>query len=372
MIEISHDVRVAGDGVPQRHALPAVPGAVEHQPGLTERIGKSVRDRFGLVGLTAGIGGLAGVLALRRSPLAAIGGGIGGVLAGAALATLGSMLLPPSLRLADGGGPTAPTDVAAPEQVRVMTVNLRGGFGQADRLSLSNPLPTPREHLSAIADQIRRERPDVVLFQEMDDRHVRSLFMDQVDWFAGELHPEDAALGLPREDVSGMFERVGGQAVMTFNGFTIDNARELADPALPKYGTMDTLVRTPKGTYLRAMSTHQHGHAIDGFRQLTRSVEEWGGPTILGGDFNRRSGSKLGHRETEALAGAGLRDTFLDVGIPDGDRRRISFDSGGADIDRINVSRHFTAERVEVLHDAPTHSDHRAVVADLRLDAAGA
>jgi endonuclease/exonuclease/phosphatase family metal-dependent hydrolase len=365
-IDISYDVRVAGNGIAQRHEQAPVPGARTHEAGFAERVGVAVRDRLGAVGLTAGIGAVAGAFALRRSPLLAIAGGIAGALVGGLVATGTSMALPSAARLQAAGASPAPTEVVEPEHVRVMTINLRGGLGK-ENLSAEHPLPHPREHLDAIAEQIRREHPDIVLFQEFDGRHVRSLMIDELQYFADALHPDDAIAAQPHETVGSMFGRVGGQAMLTFNGFRIDNARELWSPDQPTYGTLDALVRTPAGTYLRAMSTHQHGErGLAQLDELAPSIDAWDGPTILGGDFNRSSGTPEELHEAATLGAVGLRDAFHDVGIDDRDPRRKSFRSG-SDIDRFQLSPQLTAERVEVLDDDPWHSDHRSVVADLRL-----
>jgi endonuclease/exonuclease/phosphatase family metal-dependent hydrolase len=203
-------------------------------------------------------------------------------------------------------------------------------------------------------------------------------------------------------------------AVMTFNGFTISDARNVvhADERGGGFGirstawlrdakvavgtvlgrswdggtryqvrnTIEAMIRTPEGTDLRVLNGHYEGPEPDGVDHQGRQVaplagalDAWDGPTIWGGDFNVQSLSAEGDRERAIMADAGLVDAYDGVDpsrrVPHADRvtdpARPWHPGGG--IDRIYTSSHASVLDAHVVREAGDASDHFPVVADLEL-----
>jgi endonuclease/exonuclease/phosphatase family metal-dependent hydrolase len=271
-----------------------------------------------------------------------------------------------------------------------MEYNVHGGMGGPDQF-----FATPRR-LDHLAATIGRERPDLVLLQELDHFATRSNYIDTLGQLATRLHPTGAVMTPAIEKVNGRRE---GTGILTFNGAVITDARglrigdALGDDAArrlrattdawarvvtatlggrqwlpfggvveyqPRVGT-DTMVRTAAGNHIRVLSGHfsppQHG--IDEPRRqvdpIVATVGTWSGPTIFAADFNVRDGSPAFHREHEIFAATGMHEAT--AGAP-------------ASSDRVYVSAHFAASNPRKITTPPGEapaSDHMPVVVDVAL-----
>lgn len=412
-LQVDHHVHYVR--APTRTAsLPAV-DLPEHEPALLDRLGGQLRERTALVATaSAGAGLGVALLAGRRGAnalgvLAAAGrgaalGAVVGVGTGMALDALRGEPRP--------GRAPAVSSAAAPaatgERLRVMSFNIHGAAGP------------PGSHLGGaielerVARTIERERPDVVLLQEVDRFALQSSFADVLGSLADRL---DADGGVLTGSVRNATGRESGTAVLTFNGVEVADARGLRSPdprgdgllrraagavdtfagwiteaatgtersplGMPEYRprtTSDVLVTTPAGAAVRVLSGHFSWPA-DGIDHPRRQVDPiaglldgWQGPTIIGADFNVRSGTPHGDREAAVLGQAGLVDAFTAAGLPATAPERGSFGTGpgGPPIDRVYGSRQLAVERARVMPfapDEPAASDHRPIVVDYRLGA---
>jgi endonuclease/exonuclease/phosphatase family metal-dependent hydrolase len=268
-----------------------------------------------------------------------------------------------------------------------------------------------KAELDRLADAIRRENPDVVVMQEVDQSSTRSNYVDTLGELSSRLHPDSAVGASSNTSFLGRDQQV---AVMTFHGFQVSDARDIVhdDPAGngvwertrsklnefaetwdSKHGThlsdpnrkhverntIDTIVRTPGGTDVRVLSGHYEWanprfdaqqHEVGA---IAGALGAWHGPTILGADFNVHAGSPAGHREHELLAAGGMHDTFGDTPIPqqDSDVRNRNdpnphvHATGG--IDRIYASDQAHVLATRVVREAGDASDHLPVVTELEL-----
>ena len=287
-------------------------------------------------------------------------------------------------------------DAGSAEQVRVMEYNVHGGMGGPGQFFAT---PARLDHLAAT---IRRERPDIVLLQELDHFATRSNYTDTLKQLAQRLAPTGAVMTPAIEKVNGRRE---GTGILTFNGFDITDARGLrigdamGDSALrrfraasdaysgmvsgkvhrswvpfggvieyqPRVAT-DALVRTRAGCEIRVLSGHfsPPHHGIDEQRRqvdpIAATADTWPGPTIMGADFNVRDGSPEFHREHQVFESVGLLEAT--AGAP-------------ANSDRIYASAHFVRTDARKVLPSPGEvqaSDHAPVVVDLllRVDQSGA
>jgi endonuclease/exonuclease/phosphatase family metal-dependent hydrolase len=323
---------------------------------------------------------------------------------------VGRLLMEPRPSAFSNSTPPPPAAPPAPspppstlEQIKVMTYNLHGGMGERGYLSST-------KELDALANSIRSEQPDVLLLQEVDHNTIRSNGRDVLSDLAKRLQPTAAVNAPAAMKATGESQGVG---VMTFNGFSIDNARNLIHPdpigtgpirrakgaltdarkAVGKLlgrnlvgskttasyfprNTIDTIVTTPRGQAIRVLSGHYSGptkqvdYQSEQFLPLAHTLQAWNGPTILGADFNIRSANERGKWERSALGAAGLIDAFAGAGIKPGDQRRLSTTSKSspADIDRIYSSKHFGVKDVHVVQEKAAASDHHPVVSTFEFD----
>lgn len=406
-MSINRDVRAIGVGPTHGVALPAADGVGDHDLPLLDRVGELVRDRSWLPagGLLLG-GALGGFLAGRAGAgfLGRAGSVVAGMLVGTTTA-LGAGIAVGALRDTSIPAPDAPEadpDVRADEHLRVMTYNVHGSQGPGGEHFTSD------EELDRLAESIRRERPDVVLLQELDRFATRSSHRETLAELAERLDATSAVFTPRGTMVTGRQE---GTGVLTFNGIEVADARgiitadpygadvlrrggaaiasgvrgfrnevlghQVQDKGQPDYFprvTTDAMLVTPAGNHVRVMSGHYNGPRTDtDYQQIqvepvAELVDDWDGPTIWGADFNVRSGGPNGTHERELLAAQGLTDTFVEAGVKPGNAARAG------DIDRIYGSDHFEVDavRVPTFPDGePDPSDHRPVVADLHLRAGG-
>lgn len=390
--------------MPGRVALPELPGAEQWTPPLVDRVGESVRETGRLVAAGAGVAGLVGVAVARRSgarPMAQVLTGLGAAITGAAMITAGAVL---GRGTDEHRAPVPPRGASAPstriverEQVKAMTFNVHGGMGGLDELLASS------EDLDRVAAVIRRERPDVVMLQEVDESAPRSNWTDTLAELSRRLGPDSAVGASATTSPTGRYQQV---AIMTFNGFSIEDARNIVHPDpdgggigerlgamvgdgrtaaatllgrtppadIARYSvrnTLDAMVLTPQGNHLRVLSGHYERQRPEAdFQQrqagdLAPALGAWGGATILGADFNVGSDNRRGARERRLLGAAGLHDSFLSAGIKPSDPARSSAPSG-AMIDRIYHTEHARTRDAYVVRD-DWSSDHRAVVSTLEL-----
>jgi endonuclease/exonuclease/phosphatase family metal-dependent hydrolase len=371
----------------------------------------TVRDHPIVLGTSSLAGAALGAYAVRwagRGTLATIAGGV----VSATIATIAVSEL--STRLRDSahkaprsleGLPAASVTPRGTERVKVMTYNVHGGMGK-------DSMGSSTDKLDLLAERILNERPDIVILQELDLAALRSNGRDTFDELVKRLKPTSAVAASPGVLMTGQSQHNG---VLTFNGFHIDNARNLIfeDPVgdgpvrriggaitdakkalfrhilhkkipmtwdYPSYAprnAVDTVVRTPLGNDIRVVGLHFNGNAREVNYQdeqiapLASRLDVWRGPTLLAGDFNVWSRTRQGMTERHLLSMAGLRDNFLRLGVPFEDQRRDSTPLQSqklSDIDRIYSSSHFAVHDVHVDNEAPFASDHSPVISTMVLN----
>lgn len=408
-IETSYRLHVVGEPLRREAVLPALPGSSSYEPGVLDRAGEQVQRSFPLV-VAAAVGGSVGAARLLQAGggglLRAAAGGIAGAIAGAVLgvATLATVRGTRDHRIPQDGGAVAPTGVVEREPVKVMTWNVHGGMGGPGKFGSSDA------EVEELAEVIRRERPDVLLLQEVDRFATRSNHVDLLRELDERLGAESAVGATAMTTTIGRDQEV---AVLTFNGFQVEDARNIVHPD-PRGGgfaprmeswlrdariavghalgqdwshgrgymarnTIDAIVRTPAGTAVRVLNGHYEWPAPGTDHQgrqvgaVAGALDAWNGPTIWAGDFNVGNRSRHGERERRLLGDAGLTDAFEAVD----DARRLppeqrstrpgvpSDPRGG--IDRIYASDHARALEARVVHSAGDASDHLPVVAEYEL-----
>ena len=364
-------------------ALPALAEPAYVRSAI-DGVGARLRDQTAYVvwgsGVGAAVGGMTGLGVRRGLMLGASTGALFG-------ARVGRIRLHSAVGAAEEASPT----VVASETLRIMEFNVHGGMGGPGEF-----FATPAK-LDLLAETIKRERPDILLLQELDNWAVRSNFVDTLGALVKRLRPTGAVMTAAIEKVNGRRE---GTGVMTFHGATITDARGLrigdalgdnsgrrfratADAwaamvstrlghTWQPFGGMkeyqprvagDVMVRSVGGNNIRVLSGHfsppQHG--IDEPRRqvdpVVATIRTWPGPTIFGADFNIRDGSPEFASEHEMFAAAGLTEST--AGAP-------------PNSDRVYASAHFTASNPQKLvlpEGSVRASDHYPVVVDLTLHA---
>lgn len=404
--------------VPTRDvALPALEGVPLHERSSIDRIGTQFNERWGIVAAGAGIGAGATALVASRAGRGIVGRvamGALGAMGGAALLVGGGVLLDLLRRrgtesvstAAAAGASVSGGDVRADETLRVMSFNIHGALGPGGEMLGSST------DLERVARAIERERPDVVLLQEVDDHAIQTGFRDVLGTLADRLDADGAVHTPSVQTVTG---RRNGTAVLTFNGVRVADARAIVSPDAfgesagrriagaadtvanflaetvarrewhpfdaPQHRprtTADVMVTTPGGTDVRVLSGHWSWPS-DGVDHPRRQVDPlagllgaWHGPTIVGGDFNVRSNTASGDKEAAAFAAAGLRDAFTAAGmaIDDPARRTFGDATPHAPIDRVYASEQLAVTTARVgshVVDGIDASDHHPVVVDYRL-----
>ncbi|MCW2927220.1 MAG: metal-dependent hydrolase [Thermoleophilia bacterium] len=410
-LEVSHRLHVTSGSLDREATLPAIPGATRYHPPMLDRMGEQLQGALPLVAAGGLGGGIIGSKLLRLG-----GGGIFRGLVGAVAGALGGagLTMGAAALVRGTGAHHAPDDasaarpgtsVAAREHVKVMTWNLHGGMGGPKEFGSS------QEELDALAAAIEREHPDVVLLQEVDRFSTRSNWTDTLSELDQRLDPTSSVGASAMTTVLGRDQEV---AVMTFNGFSVEDARNVVHPD-PRGGgigmrsrsllnmgaglvdhvfgthhakplvdyqirnTVDAMVRTPGGTSLRVLSGHyewpnaKFDHQELEVGALARGLDAWRGPTIWGADFNVRSDSSDGADERRMMAGSGLRDTLRDateadrVSMPGGSDNPAEAATARGGIDRIYASDHLRVTSARTVTEAGEASDHLPVVAELEL-----
>lgn len=406
---IRTNARYVGPSPSGGAGLPAAGAFEPYRSPLLDRVGDQVRERPWLPVLGLAVGAVAGALVGAASARGLVGSGLrfagGGLFGSAGAVAAGAAVDLLQEREEVAARPAADPRVRVAEDLRVMSFNLHGAQGPyGDQF-------TSEAELRRLAETIRREKPDIVLLQELDRFAIRSNHSDTLVELARRLGATGAVYTPRGTLVTGRQE---GTGVLTFNGVEVADARAAmhADaegmgvvrrasaavdgivrgvrvgllgqthaehevpPFLPRV-TTDAMLVTPAGNHVRVLSGHYTGPnpGVDNqgrqVGDVARLAAAWHGPTLLGADFNVSSGTAAGDRERALLAPAGLEDAFLAVGIPPGDERRRSFGASPAtDLDRIYASGHFGVDAVWAVArpgNEPAPSDHLPIVADLRL-----
>ena len=232
------------------------------------------------------------------------------------------------------GGPTEPEGAPGP-RLRVLSVNMHFGTGSPE----------------ALAELVRRTRPDVLSVQELTPELATALD----DAGLAELLPERVIRPEPRGTGIGLYARLplapGSLPGVRRNPVAVATARPRGGPAVE-------LVAVHVTPPLR-------GWRVDAWRDDLRSLPGAAarGPLrILAGDFN----ATLDHAELRRLLDAGYEDAAGEVGAglratwPDG--RRIP---PPVTIDHVLADRRCGVRAFSV-HPIPG-TDHRAVLAELVL-----
>ncbi len=225
--------------------------------------------------------------------------------------------------------------------MRILTYNTRGSLGMDGRRS------TPR-----IAQVVRNLTPDVVCFQEIHRRLVRS---------GGEDQPAMLADGLGRPFIfqSNLKIGFGGYGVGIAYRGDLRRSREHYLPSKTEQrGALEVQLRNVGGLpRLSVFCTHWGLDAEERTYQATalaQSVAAAGHPVIVCGDLNENASSKAVRMLLEAT---GLLDA-------DALQNRSTFlsDNPTARIDFVLHSSDLVVRNVEVI--ASLASDHRAVLVD--------
>jgi endonuclease/exonuclease/phosphatase family metal-dependent hydrolase len=234
-----------------------------------------------------------------------------------------------------------------PPVVRVVSYNIRHGRGMDGEVDLLRT-----------AGVLERLDPDVVALQEVDDRAERSGSVAQ----AQEL---GRLLGMHWAYGKFMDFQGGGYGMGTLSRHPILRQEEvrLPDGNEPRVALV-TEIEVPGGQPVLVVNIHFDWVGDDGFRfaQASHLADFLDGveiPWILVGDLNDQPGSRtweLFHART------------VEARKPEEDRLTFSSTDPRREIDFIFAApaERWEVRRVEVIHE-PTASDHRPVLAELRL-----
>jgi endonuclease/exonuclease/phosphatase family metal-dependent hydrolase len=251
--------------------------------------------------------------------------------------------LAPGLVKALTHGTPAVGDVPAGVPTRVLSYNIRQGFGLEDRFGLE-----------PVAAEIERHNPDVVALQEIARGWVISGMVDQLQWLANRL------------DMRLYFEPnladTWGNAFLVRLPVLAEEHRRFEDLGRVPRGVQGITVATANGP-LRILITHLDSEA-DGDRVRADQAGEvlgfWGGggATLLVGDMNFVPDS-AGYA---LVAASGLRDLLRETGN-DGPTYPAN-----APFERIDYA-FGTADLAVSIAESPvsTASDHRPVLIDLEV-----
>lgn len=403
---VNSAARSYGDARVDAVAMPAVPNGTSFEPNALDRIGRKLHDHWALTGIASVAGMLCGIALAPRLGVPTLLAALSGALVAPA-ALVGAALLtgrqPERSSHAPLPSHSPASDAAAgARRLRVMTFNIHDGMGTKSGYG-------SRADLAAVAETIRRENPDVVVLQEVDDQLPLTGFRDQTGDLAEQLGATGGAFVPASQRVTG---RQKGNAILTFHGVTVEAARGLATgdlrgdgmwrrtvgagaalvrglgidvPGTGIYGAwhprtpLDAMVRTPEGELVRVLSVHLSGTGkgsggsegdsqADELGAIVPTLAAWDGPTVVAGDFNVKSQTEAGARERAMLGSAGLRDAFTTRGLAQDDPERLSFrGSTTMAIDRVYASGGMLVGSARVVRDGPASSDHYPLVADLAM-----
>ena len=235
-----------------------------------------------------------------------------------------------------------PRAASSTDTVRIVNYNIRQGFGVSNRWDLE-----------AVAAEIERHDPDIVVLQEVGRGWVISGMSDQLFWLS-------RRLGMNAQFGSNVGD-LWGNALLTNFVARSENHR-FDNPGRVPRGVLQTFVLFG-GSGVRVLTPHLD-HEDDGaptrLNQIDTVLEVWGGDprTLIIGDFNAEPDSA----EYSRITDAGLRDLLLEAGsaVPtypsDDPEERIDYAFASSDLE---VAR----------ADAPKSlaSDHFPIVIELKV-----
>ncbi len=404
---------VGGEPLRGQTRLPELPTVAPLEEPMFDRLTRLFHDNRSLSIGAMGVGALFGVASTHG-----VFGRLGGGLLGASLGVLGAMSVSAVANLVSGrsststdahvrdvpGATSTPKTGELGEHVRVMDWNIHQLTGHED-------VGFDEAALDALATTVERERPDVLVLQEVSQGAVEAGGKDQLAVLAERLGASGAVL-VP----NGMRPDGGrkGNAVFTFGDASIQDARGLRSPDPDGSGFLrrsklaigllehvgidvpakyeggyfprtpgDVIVRTAGGTDVRVLDVHLSGTGLGSGgtpvstaaqeRQLVplaATIDAWDGRTLLSGDFNVRGGTKEHDFEERTLNGVGLEDVATTLGIEPGSEELHSWPSYGPaykGIDRMYVSDGLTPVATRVVNDADAvrSSDHLPIVTEV-------
>lgn len=286
--------------------------------------------------LVAALAGARGAFRLAPAPA------LNRAAASAVLALLLLAAAPGAARAALDRPEAQPRTASGTDTIRIVSYNIRQGFGSSNRWDLE-----------AVAAEIERHAPDIVVLQEVGRGWVISGMSDQLFWLSRRL------------DMSARFgSNVGelwGNAVLTNFVARSENHR-FDNPGRVPRGALETFVLFG-GSGVRVLAPHLD-HEDDGaptrLIQVDTVLNIWGGDprTLVIGDFNAEPDSV----EYSRITGAGLRDVLLEAGAA-----APTYPSADPD-ERIDYA--FASSDLEVVRaDTPKSlaSDHLPIVIELKV-----
>jgi endonuclease/exonuclease/phosphatase family metal-dependent hydrolase len=417
--EIDTDTRVrvhGGQQLPGQVRLPQLEDVDPRREPVLDRLGRLIGEHPLMIGSSALLAG-AGASMLGGGGIVARGlRGVAGTVAGFA----GALALGTLAGKVDGSSDPSTTAYVAshapplevapgtpPERLKVLDWNLHALMGPAS--------DGPRQDEAAIenvAKVVARERPDVLVLQEVQVDSWTSGGRDDLDVLAERLGATDAVL-VPNGTRPNGTQK--GQAVLTFGATRVQDARGLAHadpngdgiwrqlvgaagwaretgypmfdlgPGFHARTSADVMISTPAGRGVRLLDEHLSGtggEATGGSPGSTERMEEqlvpvantleaWDGPTILAGDFNVRGGTRFGDYEARVLGEHGLRSAAAQLGIPVDDPKLHTYSSTN---DRLSLDRIYSSDDAKVTSlrvlrgpAARGGSDHLPTVAEIEI-----
>ena len=155
--------------------------------------------------------------------------------------------------------------------MRVMTYNVRGGWGSDGRKSTGR-----------IVDVVREQAPDIVCFQEIHQRLPQTKFVDQPTRL-------EQGLGMPFVFQANLRLGIGGYGVGVASRYPVRGVQNHLLPSVREQrGALQVILETPSGL-LTVFCTHWGLNGAERERQAARLVELIGdvsGPVITCGDLN--------------------------------------------------------------------------------------
>lgn len=213
----------------------------------------------------------------------------------------------------------APTPQLRPgQQIKLLSWNVQFLAGRPNNNFFfdggSDPWPSQQvvtETLTAVANIIRQENPDIILLQELDDGAERTDYQDQLQQLLIML-PEHYAAHTSsfywRADYVPHSELLGGvgMKMSIISKYSLEQARRYALPAInsndivtrqynPKRAILGVSLPIEGGGRLSILNTHLSAYAqgtdtmarqIASVEKVLKAHEARGNPVLLAGDFN--------------------------------------------------------------------------------------
>lgn len=202
---------------------------------------------------------------------------------------------------------------AAPDRLKVVTYNIKFGGARidfffdchGDRVLMTRD--EVLQNLSALAEEIRRLDPDILLLQEADRNSKRSAFVDQVTWLLDHTELNYAAYGsqwradyVPSDGIGAVDS---GNAILS-RWHLVDAERVALDlrtdqSSLTRYfylrrNLLRARIEFPERDSVWVVDTHTAAYSQDGtkrkhierFTKELLALDERGSPVLGGGDLN--------------------------------------------------------------------------------------